>query len=485
MIIRTISIIMKLYKLIFLMILFFPAWLSGQVSEEAMSFFNAGKYEEAKSALKIELEKDPANTTINKMLGIAALETGDIETATNSLTIASKKNVHEATLYLGRLSAMQYKFEDAEKHFKAFEKAMRRNKEALADLEEEREYADLLKRMVSRSEDIQIIDSVVVSKNDFLNAYNLSASGGSLEWARDFFEAEGSDENSVVFMNERKTKVYFSRFATERGTTLYTMEKLLDNFGNEKMLPAPISDAKDQAYPFIMSDGLTIYFATKGHESIGGYDLYASRLNLNSNSYLTPNQMNMPFNSPFNDYMMVIDEEKGIGWFASDRFQPEGQVCVYTFIPNEKVLLVESDNEAMLANRAKISNIRDSWRTDKDYTSIRDNASRKNNQSTVKASDFDFVINNKFTYHQLEDFKSFSAREYFIRATDAKKEFEELSTQLSEKRDQYAATSSTINSSLGVDILVTEKKLTELFNQWKATEVLARNEEIRNINPQP
>lgn len=466
------------------MVLFLPAWAFGQVSEEAVKLFDEGNYEQAKSALKTDLENDSTNATIHKMLGIAALKTGDVKTAKESLTVASKKNIHEATLYLGRLYAMQYRFDDAEKQFAAFERAMRRNKEALAELEKEREYADRLRRMIGRTEDVQIIDSIVINKRDFLSAYNLSANVGSIEWAHNFFDDGWNEDNSVVFMNERKTKIYFSRFAIERGTTLYTMEKMLENFGNEKMLPAPITDSKGQAYPFIMSDGLTIYFATKGHESIGGYDLYASRLNLNSNTYLTPNQMNMPFNSPFNDYMMVIDEEKGVGWFASDRYQPEGQVCVYTFIPNQKVLLVQSDDEEILANRAKISSIQDSWRTDKDYSSLRDIASKRSNKTTDTSADFDFVINDAYTYHQLSDFKSLSAREYFIRARDAKREFEELSKQLDEKREQYAASSSTINSSLGAEILFMEKRVSELFDQWKATETIARNEEIRHINSQ-
>lgn len=31
--------------------------------------------------------------------------------------------------------------------------------------------------------------------------------------------------------------------------------------------------------------------------------------------------------------MYVIDEFNNLGWFASDRYQPEGKVCVYVFIP--------------------------------------------------------------------------------------------------------------------------------------------------------
>lgn len=32
--------------------------------------------------------------------------------------------------------------------------------------------------------------------------------------------------------------------------------------------------------------------------------------------------------------MYVIDEYNNLGWFASDRFQPEEKVCIYVFIPN-------------------------------------------------------------------------------------------------------------------------------------------------------
>ena len=472
---------MKLYKLLFIPFLLLPALLKSQVSEEAQKLYDEGDFSQAIVLLEKELEENPSNATISYLLGMSAMHIGDTDKSEQMLLSAKKKKVNDATLYLGRLYAMQYKFDDAEKEFTAYQRAMRRNNDALAELEKEREYSDRLQRLVSRTEDIQIIDSVVVRKNDFLSAYNLSVSGGSLEWARDFFD-DGSNEDGVVYMNERKTKVYYSRYATDQGETLYTMEKLLDNFGNENIIPSPISDSSDQAYPFIMSDGLTIYFATKGHESIGGYDLYASRYNLNSNSYLTPNQMNMPFNSPFNDYMMVIDEQKEIGWFASDRYQPEGQVCVYTFIPNQEVRLVQSDDIDSLAQRAKISSIKDSWRQDIDYSTSLDKASQVGANNIVKSFDFEFVINDENTYHQLSDFKSFSARELYTRAQDVHKELKEIREKLDEMRQQYIQTSSNKDSPLGKEILFMEKRVSELFDQWKITEVMARNEEIKHIN---
>ena len=472
---------MKLYKLLFIPFLFLPALLFSQVSDEAQMLYEEGDYSKAKILLEKELEENPSDATISYLLGISSMHIGDVENAERMLLSAKKKKINDATLYLGRLYAIQYKFDEAEKEFAAYEKAMRRNSDALAELEKQREYSDRLQRIVSRTEDIQIIDSVVVRKDNFLSVYNLSLEGGSLQWARDFFD-DSSNEDGVVYMNERKTKVYYSRFATDQGETLYTMEKLIDNFGNEKIIPSPITDRSDQSFPFIMSDGLTIYFATKGHESIGGYDLYASRYNLNTNTYLSPNQMNMPFNSPFNDYMMVIDEQKGVGWFASDRYQDEDQVCIYTFIPNDEVRLIQSDDIDYLAQRAKISVIQDSWRQDINYSSLIDKASSIGVSDEVKSFDFEFVINDDNTYHQISDFKSFSARELFVRAQDVQKELRELENKLDEMRQQYAQASADKESQLGQEILFTEKRVSELFDQLTITKVMARNEEIKHIN---
>jgi hypothetical protein len=192
--------------------------------------------------------------------------------------------------------------------------------------------------------------------------------------------------------------------------------------------------------------------------------------------------MNMPFNSPFNDYMMVIDDEKGLGWFASDRYQPENKVCVYTFIPNQEVRLVQTEEADSLANRAMISNIKDSWREGVDYSNLLSRASDINTIDNNKQHDFEFVINDDNTYYQLSDFKSFTAKELYIRATEAKRKLEEAKNDLEIKRAQYVAASSDNKQSLATEILQKEKLLEELYEQWRVVNIATRNEEIRHIN---
>ena len=63
------------------------------------------------------------------------------------------------------------------------------------------------------------------------------------------------------------------------------------------------------------ADGITIYFGSEGHEGLGGYDIFTSRFNSETADYLPPQNVGMPFNSPYNDYMMAFDELAGVGCF--------------------------------------------------------------------------------------------------------------------------------------------------------------------------
>jgi hypothetical protein len=189
----------------------------------------------------------------------------------------------------------------------------------------------------------------------------------------------------------------------------------------------------------------------------------------------------MPFNSPFNDYMMAVDEEKGVGWFASDRFQPEDSVCVYTFIPNREVTLLENPDEIFMANRARISSIRATWKEGVDYSSLIEEVKENNSiQVASPKKDFEFVIDDSRTYHQLSDFKNANARNLYVKAINLQKQLESVEKELSDKRDRYAQAGPTEKNNLSPSILALEKEVEALHRQIDDLFVQSRNTEIRN-----
>ena len=45
------------------------------------------------------------------------------------------------------------------------------------------------------------------------------------------------------------------------------------DWSEAKLLPSNINSPYDEDFPFLNADGTTFYFSSKGHNSMGGYDI--------------------------------------------------------------------------------------------------------------------------------------------------------------------------------------------------------------------
>ena len=213
--------------------------------------------------------------------------------------------------------------------------------------------------MREMTQQIVIIDSIVTSKDQFLASIRMSAESGKLMTTGSFYR---NNQDGILHMNEMGNKVYFSQ-PDSRLLQLYTADKLGNEWSRPQRLEG-ISEGIDEAsYPFMLTDGVTFYFAGKGEESIGGYDIFMTRYDSRSGSFLKPENIGMPFNSEANDYMYAIDEANRIGYFVSDRRQPEGKVCIYIFIPQEtrKTYDAAKYTDEQIRGYADITSIADTW----------------------------------------------------------------------------------------------------------------------------
>lgn len=465
----------------------------GQTLQDARNMYLNGNYAEALPIFEQQLKARPNDASINHWYGVSLYMTnGDLDLAEKCLQVGSKRKVQESNLYLGLLYTEWFDFENAEKHFSLYDTYLNRRgsrtkvqKEqeeiALARLEESKKLMRQLRRMVSHTEDVQIIDSIVVKKEHFLSAYALSFSGGKIA---DFHEVFDANKNvqSTVYFNEKETKIYYAVPDTTRQYSLFTMEYLIDHFGNERQMSKDNFGIEGNTnYPFIMPDGVTVYFAAMDEESIGGYDLFVSRYNLNTDTYLKPERLNMPFNSKGNDYMMVIDEEKGVGWFASDRGLPDEYVCIYTFIPNSVVKIIQSEDNRYLASRAAINSIKDTWIEGVDYSDLIALARKKPVKKAKIHKDFEFVINDDLTYYTLQDFSSKTSRDAYYKIVQMKSELKRIEDELSKERDKYSQATQSTKSALSQTILGLENKSKKLRQDIPTSEVEVRNMEVEML----
>lgn len=147
---------------------------------------------------------------------------------------------------------------------------------------------------------------------------------------------------AIKFINDSKSRessVCFSKGYTE----LYFISDRKGGFGNcdiyycnknEKgewnkpvNLGGEINTEFDEADVFVTEDGSEMYFSSKGHNTIGGYDIFKC-IRTESGFWGTPKNMGIPVNSTDNDITYYISPN-GDFYFASERYGGKGGLDIY------------------------------------------------------------------------------------------------------------------------------------------------------------
>lgn len=337
-------------------------------------------------------------------------------------------------------------------------------------------------RMLSATQKVFFVDSLVVNKEEFLNKYILTKEAGKLCKYNELFEADDTQYGSFAHVNEMGNKCYYAIENNNGRTKLYTSDRLNNAWTAPIALEGLDGDGgiENMNYPFMMADGVTMYFAATGKESIGGYDIFATRLDPDTEMFFEPENIGMPFNSEANDYMYVIDEINNIGWFATDRNQPAGKVCIYTFIPSETRETYSPDlySRDEIESLARIMRIEDTWQSLKERDDALDRikaiSKKKDNR---QADSFLFVINDNITYKKTSDFQLSENANNFRELRTMKARLEKLEIDLDKARNHYATANAREKKILKADILKGEMLLENLTKHIRQTEKTIRNSE--------
>lgn len=93
-------------------------------------------------------------------------------------------------------------------------------------------------------------------------------------------------------------------------------------------LGSTINTAEDEDAPFMHADGTTLFFSSKGHKNMGGFDIFKSTKQ-EDNTWTPPQNMQAPINTPDDDifYMQSADGKKG--YFSSVRAGGYGSKDIY------------------------------------------------------------------------------------------------------------------------------------------------------------
>jgi hypothetical protein len=144
------------------------------------------------------------------------------------------------------------------------------------------------------------------------------------------------DDNYLLLVSNRKDGM--------GGRDLYYSEK---KSSNEWSIPinigSDLNTALDEDAPFLTKDGKTLYFSSKGHNSMGGYDIFKSEKDENG-KWSKPINLGKPFNSPADDIYYSESDDRKEFFLSSNRKNGLGGMDIWSINELEKDTLIVAND---------------------------------------------------------------------------------------------------------------------------------------------
>lgn len=289
--------------------------------------------------------------------------------------------------------------------------------------------------LLSATAKVSFIDSTTVSADDYIGSLPLSGSAGRIS-------IEMKDSVATYsYINEQENKKIIAVADNDGNHKLFSLYKE----GSSWSAPEPIEisgDFTDIICPYMMSDGVTLYFAAKGgNDNVGGYDVFFTFYDADDERYANPQSLGLPYNSTADDFYCITDEFNQLGYLVTTRKQEKGKVCIYPFIPTES-RETYAQNEDMedeeLIPYARLASIS---MTQTDKGAVESAQKRlheaKHSLSAKGNSGVCFQLNAKVMYTSLSDFRNKENASKYSVLTERKAELMEKEKQLDEARVRY------------------------------------------------
>lgn len=312
-----------------------------QLAKEANELFTSGEFLKAYPLYSQLVSLYPQNADYSFRFGACAIYSDPDKTkAIQFLNSATKRNVSDATAwyYLGRAYHLNYQFKEAVSAYETF--LSKTDAKTAEKFETQREIQSCIygSNLLSNIKDVVVINKTEADKENFFRYMNLEGIGGKILTVPEELQTKldkKSTTKGVIHYPGNSTTIYFSSYGNDgsTGKDIYKAQILPDGkFSSPEKVRGGVNTKYDEDYCFMHSNGHTLYFASKGHNTMGGYDIFKSEMDPKSGTFGPAINLDFAINTPDDDIFYIADSLNQKAFFASGRTSDLNHLHVYNVL---------------------------------------------------------------------------------------------------------------------------------------------------------
>lgn len=167
--------------------------------------------------------------------------------------------------------------------------------------------------------------------------------GKKVSWQKSYsigFPINSEEAETTGNLSPDGQTAYFARTPLNvpgfGGTDIYVARKLPNGEWTDPINLGPtINTQYDEDFPRVSEDGKTLYFASKGHNSMGGYDVFRSQWDDRLKRWSRPENLGYPLNDTQDNFTFSMSETGRYGYLSKVRPEGFGDLDIYKVIFNE------------------------------------------------------------------------------------------------------------------------------------------------------
>jgi hypothetical protein len=308
------------------------------LKKQAEKYFEDEDYNLAYKLFAQLVSLYPKDPDYNYKLGVCMLYTEPDKKKPYSYLLLATKNPadapKDAKFYLAKTYHVNYRFDEAIKLYTEYKSIGSTASIKRLQVDREIQACKNGKRLLSNLTDLVVINKKQLNEADYFKGYDVKEIGGKLLVKPDEYKSgydKKKKDKSVVYLPRSGERLYYSSYGESggNGRDIFYVNKLPNgSWSKPTMLPATINTEFDEDYPFLHPNGKTLYFSSKGHNSMGGYDVFKTTYNTETQTWTKPENLEFPINSPDDDILFVTDSLEKTAFFSTGRYSPFGKLDV-------------------------------------------------------------------------------------------------------------------------------------------------------------